>query len=279
MQWREPVYLWALIIPLMILVGWIVAERRRRHRLATFGDARLLGVSLHAVRQLLTIVLLMLVIGSTIAVLALPVNRRLAEEVHGAPLVAILLDARLANSTRSEVGYSMDEVADLVASIVEQAPGARFVLFRSGDPLQKIAPITSDEKGLLLLMTRLRSAWQGNPSASLSKSIKELGALGKTGTMRTVVVTAEPVEDLPDLGEQAGMKALFVRVRVGGSGREASGGAQWIRADQVNELRDFLQPGNPVSPSSQPKRNWSYIQVFAAVGFFALLAHSVLQKT
>src|SRR5687767_9448126 len=101
MQWREPVYLWALIIPLMILVGWIVAERRRRHRLATFGDPRLLGVSLHAVRQLLTIVLLTLIIGSTIAVLALPVNRTLAEEVHGAPLVAILLDARMANSTRS----------------------------------------------------------------------------------------------------------------------------------------------------------------------------------
>ena len=275
MQWREPIYLWAQIIPLLVLVGWIVAERRRRHRLTTFGDPRVLGVSLQLARQFLTIALLIVVIGTTVAVLALPVDKREIEEAPTANLVAILLDARLENSTRSEVGYSLEEVEDLVASIVEQAPGARFMLFRSGDPLQKVAPITFDERGLLLLMSRLRPAWQNNPSASLSKSVKELGALGKAGTLRIVVVSAEPVEDLPGLGEQAGTKVLFVRVR--GSSREAPGGEQWIRADQVNELRDFLQPGNPVSPSSEPKRNWSYIQIFAAVGFFALIAHSVLR--
>ena len=278
MQWREPIYLWAQIIPFLVLVGWIVAERRRRHRLTTFGDPRVLGISLQLARQFLTIALLIVVIGSTVALLALPIDKREIEEAPTANLVVILLDARLENSTRSEVGYSLEEVEDLVASIVEQAPGARFMLVRSGDPLQKVAPITFDERGLLLLMSRLRSAWQNNPSASLSKSVKELGAKGKGRTQRIVVVTAEPVEDLPDFGEQAGTKVLFVGVRVGGSSREVPGGEQWIRADQVNELREFLQPGIPVSLSSQPKRNWSYIQIFAAFGFCALLAHSMLDR-
>jgi hypothetical protein len=275
MQWREPVYLWAQLIPFLILVGWIVAERRRRYRLTTFGDPRLLGVSPHAARQFLTISLLILVIGASVAVLALPVDRKQTEGVPATPLVAILLDARLANSTRSEVGYSMDEVEDLVASIVEQAPGARYVLFRSGDPLQKVAPVTSDEKGLLLLMRRLRSAWRNNPSASLSKSVQEIAALENPGSLRIVVVTADPVEALPDLKE---VKVLFVRVPAGGAGREAPGarrGKNWIRGDQVNELRDFLRE-NPILPASEPKGRWSYIQMFAALGFCALLAHSVL---
>ena len=277
MQWREPIYLWAQIIPLLVLLGWIVAERRRRHRLATFGDPRILGVSFQAARHFLAIALLILVIGTTVAVLALPVDKKQTKEAPTVTQVAILLDSRLANSTRSEVGYSMDEVEDLVASIVEQAPGARFMLFRSGDPLQKITPITSDEKGLLLLMSRLRSEWQHNSSVSLSKSVKELRALGKARAQRIVVITAEPVEDMSDLRkEHPEMKLIFVRL----PGREAPGEQQenWIRADQVNELRDFLRQGEEVVPASQPKKNWSYIQIFAAFGFCALLVRSGLEN-
>lgn len=276
MYWKSPGYLWAEVVPGLLVLCWVLTEWMGRRRLRELGDPKVLGVSRPWIRQFAAFLLLVLGIASAAAVLPLPALKA-ENAVPETPEIVILLDV---NSLAPAAERLWPALKDAVQALVEQAPGSRFSVVASGSPPEVLVPPTIDARGVQIIISRLRFTLQPRPGTDLSETLahfagRQRGALANS---HMVIVTALPVEEM----EQASAISiknvpgvLLVQVSGGGAptqyGWRTSMGA-WTWTTRAESTRSLL-----TATAGEPLKlhRLSLVQWFALFGFLLLSAEFV----
>jgi hypothetical protein len=285
MQWLEPKYLWILFLPLLVVIGWILADRTRTLKLNAFGDPGIMGVPSRLARRIVAFALLVLAFFAASLVLPVPVREQRLEGNRPA-LLEILLDARLIGASPPEGPSPLDAAEDQVRAVLQMAGPAHVSLFKTGDPPEPLVPATSDGQGLLIVMDRLRLEKRGGSQAQLSESI---GAMMKPKPVdrkwlrKIIVVSPDAPADPagpPAALSAGGLPLLWLRL-VSEDRRPAAAGisnrAPWIWSDDSAGLLGFLTGKLSRGPEEGGRfAGPSYVQSLAGLCFFALLGEMLL---
>jgi hypothetical protein len=276
MYWRNPVYLWAEVVPGLLVVCWVLTEWIGRRRLRRLGDPRVLGVSRSWVWQFVAVLLLVLGLASGAAVLPLPASKT-ENAVPETPETVILLDV---NSLAPAAERLWRTLEDGLQAVFEQAPASRFSVVASGSPPEVLVPPTLDTRGVQIIISRLRFELQPRSGADLSETLahfagRQRGALANS---HLVVVTALPVEEVEQASaiSTENMRGVLL-VRVSGGGGSAQYGCRtsmggWTWTANLESARNLLTATTGERPES---RRMSLVQWCALFSFLLLSAEFV----
>ncbi len=282
MRWFYPKLFWAQMIPLLVVLGWILAERSRRRRLGVFGDSRILGVPALLSRRTSALAVLVLGFAATSAILPMPAREDSGKGVVPA-LVEILLDSKLFDDTGSEGSSALDAADYQVRAIFQMARLSHFSVYRSARPIELLVPATSDSQGLLIVMGRLRQERQRGDLSPLSESVDALvrrESSKRQWLRKIVVITSQPYQALSGSlsSSQIGPSLLWVRLTT--EDRQPivrSKETSWIWSDDSPALREFLTSNKGQEPEEEGVlAGYSYIQYLAGVAFLAFLFEALL---
>jgi hypothetical protein len=276
MYWRNPGYLWAEVVPGLLVVCWVLTEWIGRRRLRKLGDPEVLGVSHSWVWQFVALLLLVLGLASGAAVLPLPALKA-ENAVPKTPEIVILLDV---NSLAPAAERLWRTLEDGVQAVVEQAPGSRFSVVASGSPPEVLVPPTVDARGVQIIISRLRLALQPRSGTDLSETLAHFTGRQRSALANShlVVVTALPVEEV---GQASAISIEnmpgVVLVRVSGDGAPAQYGWRtsmggWTWTTKPESTRNLLTATTGGRPES---RRLSLVQWCALFSFLLLSAEFV----
>ncbi len=269
MVWRHPTYLWAEIVPAVVLLAWAVAERRRKRRLEAFGDAGVMGLSLPWLPRAAGVFFLIMGLASAAALMPLPAYE---SEEKGAvtPVTRLLIDVRSMDFEDDRIWQSME---DAVREVLQQTSGLYHSVVIPGRPLETWIPATEDGNGLQMLLTRLRLEIQRDAHPQLAEIIH--AAAGSSRPAATccnlVIFTALPAAEIENLlveSPVSTMDLLFVSLAKGGDpvqfGRR-SGEAGWTWTTRSESFR--VSAGETLQRENQAQRNFSTLQQLASLAF------------
>lgn len=244
MYWQKPDYLWAELIPGLLLVSWIVSEVLHWRRLRVFGDPIVLGITVPWVSRIAALLMLLLGAACAAAVIPLPaVTEDSAAE--GSPVIELLVDVHALESANERTWEAFEAV---LQALVEQVPGARFSAIALSSPPEILVYPTIDTQGLQIMLARLRFEMPRSNNPDLARSLSDYAKsrLGAPAVARSVVITALPPGDLERIGASVNdNNPGFVFANVSGGSvpiqyarRGDAGNMVWTA--QAADLRQFL---------------------------------------
>ncbi|MGA2263704.1 MAG: hypothetical protein ABSH28_19985 [Acidobacteriota bacterium] len=245
MHWRNPAFLWFEIVPGVALVGWVVSEWLRHHRLKSFGDPMVLGIAIPWVPRTAALLVLLLGLASAAAVIPLPASN-LEEAPAKTPEILIMLDVPPTESAEDPI---WDALEGAVQALLDQGTGARFGVLASGWPPEVLVYPTVDAKGLQIIVSRQRFVMQRTTRLGLPETLSRYVGQKPAGSSnsRLVVVTALPPEEIERLSStrQGGLPdILFVRLGRGSAaaqyGYQSATGA-WTWSSHSSKIRDIMK--------------------------------------
>lgn len=277
MHWMRPSWLWAEILPLLVLSAAVVGYGLQRRRLERFGDCQVLGVSDHTIRRAASALLLAFGIACVAAVPAGP-YREEQDVAMAVPAIEILLDFKSAGESKREAESLWEDLCDSVDSLVALSPSCRFSVYCAGNPLELLVPETLDAQGLLLVLNGTLPPNAGGRPDRLQEALAALLPRKARNEQRSVVVvstrTREELTRLSLLEAQPAVNPLFLRIAAETGFAEygihrVKGGWSWSR--QPAFLRSYLD--SSMRADQQRPSLWgrfSAMQFFAFAGFFLL---------
>jgi hypothetical protein len=194
MYWQNPTYLWAEILPGLLLLGWIISEVVHLRRLKIFGDPLVLGVSVPWVPRIAALFMLLLGIACAAAVIPLPAMHE-ATSAADVPIIQVLVDVHSLESAEDQTWEAFDAA---LQALVEQVPGTRFSAIALGSPAEVLVYPTVDMQGLQIILARLRFASPPGNKLDLAQALLNYAASqrGQSRTARSIVVTALPADEV-----------------------------------------------------------------------------------
>ena len=277
MVWRHPVWLWAEWLPGFVFLCWVLAAWLENRRLKQLGDPVVLGVSFAWSRRLVALALLTLGLMLAGAVLAVPVMRG-EDGVPTDPKFMLLIDVP---SFDAAPGRLWPVLEDTINSIVDHTPGVRFEVLITGLPPEVLVPPTLDNRGLMILVSRLPFHLQQPSRAGIAETLARLTEIPAEGiaNSRLLVVTAIPVEDIMRIqsllrGNSPDTTWVNISSEVGPTryGRQGASG-KWTWSSDVTGL-DAILAGH--LPARAHNSSINLVQWSALLALLLLSADSVL---
>ncbi len=267
MHWQNPTYLWAEILPGLLLLSWIVSEVMRARRLKVFGDPRVLGVSVPWVPRIAALVMLLLGVGFAAAVIPLPVGNEV-NRTAGAPVIQLLVDIHSLEGAEDQTWEAFDAA---IPVLVERFPGARYSATALGSPAEVLVYPTEDWQGLQIILARLRFGFPSGSRADLAQALAkyEVSRRGQNGNVRSIVITALPADEVERAADSmsAGQVDFFFARVSGGLPQiryfHRNPAGNWVWTAHVTDLQQLLRAEAPVTG----RKAW-----LSPAQWFALLA-------
>ncbi len=194
MYWQNPTYLWAEILPGLLLLSWIISEVMHLRRLKIFGDPLVLGVSVPWVPRIAALFMLLLGIACAAAVIPLPAMHE-ADSAADVPMIQVLVDVHSLESAEEQTWEAFDTA---IQALVNQVPGTRFSAIALGAPAEVLVYPTVDMQGLQIILARLRFEFPAGNRPELAQALSNYAASqhGQSRAARFIVVTALPADEV-----------------------------------------------------------------------------------